>query len=176
MRVCSQPRSADSESAVFLLRGHLPAASIVVAAVAAVGVFLLVGRPTYERQVMPSPPDHGLPYTFVTYTLGDARRAFAAEGITLTRRSRSAVITTLGSRGDILEVDIFAEREKVERSGFFNYTLVNGEYAPFPSTCDAEGGSAARWRGNVRVVVSCSAAGGDAASWLRQVDRALAHL
>lgn len=162
------------EPAVRLVRGHLLAVGIVVAAVTAVGTFFAVARPTYEREVQPGPPDHGLPYTVVSYTAADARSAFAAEGIVLTPRLRSAIVTSLGH--DVLEVSAFASREKVERSGFYNYTQVDGEYAPFPKSCEGRARSAARWRGNVRVVVACSAAGDDAAAWLRRVDRALARL
>jgi hypothetical protein len=163
-------------TAVLLLRRHVLAVGIVVAAAAAIGAFVAVARPTYQRQVMQAPADHGLPYTVASYTASDARRAFAAEGIVPTPRSHSAAVTTLGNRGDILEVDAFADRETVERSGFYNYTLVGGRYVPFPSACGAGAHTAARWRGNVRVIVSCSIARDAAPDWLTRVERALARL
>jgi hypothetical protein len=159
---------------VRLLRGHLLAVSIVVVAVMAVGLFFVVARPTYERRMQPGPPDHGLPYTVASYTAADARRAFAEEGIALTTRLRSATVTSLGN--DVLEVGAFGERAEVERTGFYNYTQVDGEYVPFPATCEGGSRVAALWRGNVRVVVSCTIAGADASRWLRRAERALARL
>jgi hypothetical protein len=85
-------------------------------------------------------------------------------------------ITTLGNRRDVLAVDIFGEPKKVKAAGFYNVTVdANGDYVPFPRECTASSRPAARWQGNVRVVVNC-AADGDGASWMRRAQRALAHL
>jgi hypothetical protein len=132
-----------------LLRGHLVSASVVTAAAAATAVFFAVARPTYHRAVTPPPPppDHGLPYHALSYTAADARRAFAAVGIELTPRSHSASVTTQGDRGDVLEVDAFGKRELVERSGFYDYTSVDGRYVHFPPACGRGARAAERWRG-----------------------------
>jgi hypothetical protein len=158
------------------LRGHPLVIIIAVATVAAAVGFFVVARPQYHPQVMSPPPDHGLPYTVAAYTAADATRAFAREGIALTPRSHSATVTTLGNHGDILEVDAFADRELVEKSGFYDYATSGGRYVHFPRSCGTAIPDAERWRGNVRVIVSCTAAGSDAESWLRSVERALARL
>ena len=125
---------------------------------------------------MNPPPDNDLPYTDGSYSPREARRAFAAEGIRLTPRSRSATVTTLGNRGDVLEVDTFGDPDQVKRSGFYDDTVIDGHYARFPRTCGQGSPTAARWHGNVRVIVSCPAAGTAASAWLRRVERALARL
>jgi hypothetical protein len=173
---------ADDDS-VDLVRGHPVAASIVALAVAAVGAVFLFARPAYHPYVMPGPPDHGLSYTTVAYDTADARRAFAAQGIALTRRSQGPTIATLGNTGEILEVDVFGERAKVEKAGFYNYTTdAVGRYVHFPRDC-ASGtpgvdGSydAELWRGNIRVIVNCDTAGRAGTAWLRRAQRALARL
>lgn len=148
---------------------------LVAVTAGAVAVFGVV-RSNGDHSAQAAPPGHALPYTTVSYTAADARRAFKAAGIVLTFRSQSTGVTTLGNPGDVLEVDAFGEREEVERAGFYNYTQVNGRYVPFPASCADGASAAARWRGNVRVVVSCAAAGDDAARWLLRVDDALARL
>ena len=160
-----------------VLREHLAAVAIVVVAVAATGTYFAVASAGYRRHVAQPPRDSGLPYTVVSYTAADARRAFAAEGIALTPRSRASTVTTLGNRGDVLEVDAFAARDRVERAGFSDYALAaDGRYVRFPKDCRTAIPDAERWRGTVRVIVSCTAAGGAAARWLRRVDTALARL
>ncbi len=159
-----------------LLRGHLPAVAVVAAALAATAAAFAFARPEYHRTVSEPPADHGLPYTRATYTAADARRAFAAVGVELGQRSRSAIVTTLGSAGDVLEVDAFADRERVERAGFWDYLVVDGRYVHFARDCRSSIPDAERWRGNVRVVVSCMRAGGQADAWLRRAERALAGL
>lgn len=109
-------------------------------------------------------------------TTAETRRAFAAEGITLTSRSTSATITTLGNRRDVLEVDIFGDPKKVAAFGFHDVTInASGNYVHFPWSCTASSGTAARWHGNVRVVVHCTVAG-DNARWMRRAQRALTRL
>jgi hypothetical protein len=155
---------------------HTISLAVVVVALAAVGAVFAFARPTYRPYVMPDPPDHGLPYSVASYAAADARRAFAAEGIKLSPRSQSTIVTTLGNQGDILEVDTFADRAKVEKAGFWDYTVANGHYVHFPPACAADAPSAERWHGNVRVIVDCPAAGTFSSAWLRRAERALARL
>jgi hypothetical protein len=174
--VCADAHSVD------LVRGHVVAVSIVALAVAAVGAVFMFARPAYHPYVIPAPPDHGLSYTTVAYSAGDARRAFAAQGIALTARSQLPPITTLGNAGDILEVDVFGERAKVE-AGFWDYTTdATGHYVHFPRDCAsgtpgvAGSYDAELWHGNVRVIVNCDTAGKAGAAWLRRAQHALARL
>jgi hypothetical protein len=168
---------------VDLVRGHPVAASIVALAVAAVGAVFVFARPAYRPYVMPTPPDHGLAYTTVVYGAADARRAFAAQGIALTPRSQGPTVTTLGNAGDVLEVDVFGERTKVEKAGFWDYTTdATGHYVHFPHDCasgtPAAAGSydAELWHGNIRVIVNCRTAGKAGTAWLRRAQSALARL
>jgi hypothetical protein len=151
-----------------------------VSATVVVGAGALFAHSAYHPSRIPLPPDHGLPYTKPSFTAVDARRAFAAEGIRLTSRSRTATVTTLGSRRDVLEVDAFGDRKRVERSGFYDYTVAgsgaSAHYIHFPRACHGEAPDAERWRGNIRVIVSCAKAGSAAPRWLTRVDRALARL
>jgi hypothetical protein len=173
---------ADAHS-VDLVKGHLVGVSIVALAASAVGAVFLFARPAYQPYVIPPPPDHGLSYTTVTYNAADARRAFKAEGIALTVRSQLPPITDLANAGDIVVVDVFGDRAKVEASGFWNYTTdATGHYVRFPRDC-ASGipgvpGSydAELWRANVRVIVNCDTAGKNGAAWLRRAQHALARL
>ena len=158
------------------LRRHLHSAGVVTFAIAAAATAVGLARTTPHPRGLEAPPDNDLPFTQATYTAADARRAFAAEGIRLTLRSRVPDLVTLGNRGDVLEVDAFGDPELVKRSGLFDYTLINGRYAHFPRTCGQGSPDAERWHGNVRVIVSCPAAGAAASEWLARVDRALAHL
>lgn len=167
---------ADASWDVNLLKGHVLASGIVVVAVTSVGAVFAFAAPAYHRQVMPGPPNNDLPYTVVSYTSADARRAFAAEGINLSPRAKSPTTTTLGNRGDILEVDVFGDPEKVKQTGFYDYTIVNDHYAHFPRDCSSGGLDAELWQGNVRVIVNCSAAGSSSRLWLRRAERAIAHL
>jgi hypothetical protein len=158
-----------------LFRGHLVAASIVGVAFASIGAAFAFARPTGHASV-PGRINGHLPYRLVSYTAADARRAFAAEGIHLRTRSHSPTITTLGNRHDILEVDAFGDRAKVEQSGFRDFTLVKGRFVHFPRDCRSGSPDAERWHGNVRVIVSCTAAGTSSSLWLRRAQRALARL
>jgi hypothetical protein len=140
----------------------------------AVAVFAFA-RPGYEKQVR-LPKDEALPYSKVLFSAADARRAFAAEGVTLTPRSAAATVTTLGNRRDVLEVDIFGDPAQVKASGFHDVTIdASGNYVHFPRSCTASGRTAVRWHGNVRVVVDCTV-DGNGAGWMRRAQRALTHL
>jgi hypothetical protein len=163
---------------VLWLRTHAPATAVVGAAATITVVFFAVARPAYRPHVEPRPRDHGLPYTVARYTSADARRAFAAEGVKLSWRSRMPWVTTLGNRGDVLEIDVFRDRGKVEASGFYDYATESstGDYVHFPRACGTSIPVAERWRGNVRVMVSCTAARSNAPAWLRVVTRALNRL
>jgi hypothetical protein len=151
-----------------------------VSATVVVGFGALLAHSAYHPSRIPLPADQGVPYAKASFTAADARRVFAAEGIRLRPRSRTAVITTLGNRHDVLEVDAFGDRQRVERSGFYDYTIAgrgaSAHYAHFPRACRGGALDAERWRGNIRVIVSCAKAGSAAPRWLVRVDRALARL
>ena len=155
---------------------HLVAATVVAVALAGVAAVFTLVRPTDERPVIPAPADNDLPYTAVSYTAEDARRAFAAEGIDLSPRSHSPTVTTLGNHADVLEVDSFGDPDQVKQSGFSDSTVANGRYVHFPRACASGARDAERWRGSVRVIVNCVLAGSASSSWLRRVERALARL
>ncbi len=159
-----------------MLRGHLATAVALAVGFLAVGGVYLFALPGLQRTTLPGPPDRGLPYTHASYSAAEARRAFAEVGVPLGPRSRTQTGTTLGSRGDVLEVDAFADAATVARSGFSDYVVSNGRYVHFPRACGTSVPDAERWRGNVRVIVSCGRAGRTAGAWLRLVDRALARL
>ena len=178
MGVASGSREADGRVVLLWFRTHALATVIVAAAVISGAAVFAFARPTYRPETRPLPRDHGLPYTVARYTTADARRAFAAEGIALSRRSSTPTVTTLGNPRDVLEVDTFAARRKVEAAGFYDYTTdsSSGNYVHFPRTCGTSIPDAERWHGNVRVIVSCTAARGESAAWLRRVTRALSRL
>ena len=161
------------------VRPHLFLYALVGAAlpVAALALFL---KPAAGPRQLASPPGSGLPYAKAPFTAADARRAFAAEGIRLTFKSRVTAIKTLADRRDVLEVDAFGSRKAVERTGFSDYTVVglgaDAHYAHYPRTCRGDALDAESWHENIRVVVSCPRAGKQAQRWLRRVDRALARL
>jgi hypothetical protein len=113
--------------------------------------------------------DDTLPYTAASYDEGDVRRAFAAEGVTLTLRSRSyhSQITTLGNARDVLELDVFSKPEAVRASGFHDLERA--------ADCAVEGHLAVRWRGNVRAILNCDVARDDQ-TWIARMNRALAAL
>jgi hypothetical protein len=122
-----------------------------------------------------APRGGGLPYTQASFTAADARHAFGAEGVELSVRSRSVVMTTLGNPGDVLEVDAFADRRTVERSGFHDVTVSDGRRVPFARDCSSSV-PAERWRGNIRVLVDCARARSAGPGWLLRVERALSRL
>jgi hypothetical protein len=146
---------------------------IVVTAAAAV---FAVARPTDHSDVVPAPPNNDLPYAAVSFDVTDAKQAFTPENVDLSIQSKTGTVTTLGSADDLLEVDVFGDPDPVKRSGFYDYTIKNGRYVHFPTSCGAGASTAERWHGNVRVILNCSGAGSDASNWLQTVDRALARL
>ena len=142
---------------------HLLVATLATTAIVGVALFAL------------APRGGGLPFAKATFTADGARRAFASEGVVLVVRSRSVVMTTLGNQGDVLEVDAFADRRTVERSGFHDVTIANDRRVPFARDCSSSV-PAERWRGNVRVLVDCARAGAAASTWLLRIERALNRL
>lgn len=158
-----------------LLRRHKTAVLVVAVAVAAFGASIAFARPGHHPSAMPSPPND-LPYTLVSYSTADAVSAFSAVGVRLTPRSKSAAGTTLGSRGDVLEVDVFGFPQRVKAAGFHDYLMLSGHYVRFPRTCGTALPAAERWKGNLRVVVDCTKAVGASAGWLRRAERALSRL
>lgn len=157
-----------------ILRVHQTAVLVVALAVGAFGAAFAFARPAYHPSLMPRPND--LPYTSVSYSRADAIQAFAAVGVHLTPRSKSEIITTLGSRGDALEVDVFGDPQRVKAAGFHDYLPLNGHYVHFPRTCGTSLPNAERWKGNVRVIVNCTSATGASPAWLRRIEWALARL
>jgi hypothetical protein len=173
---------ADAQS-VDLLREHVVASSVVALAAVALGIVFLFARPAYHPHAAATPPDHGLSYTTVAYSAADARSAFKAQGIALTTRSQTPLIATLGNAGDVLEVDVFGERAKVEAAGFSDYgTDATGTHVHFPRDCSsgtpgvASSYDAELWHGNVRVIVNCDTAGKTGDAWLQRAQLALARL
>jgi hypothetical protein len=157
-----------------LLRGHLAAVAISVAAVlATTGVFVFA-RPQFHRYQMPKPPSDGLDYTSATYRGRDARRAFAQVGIVLERGVPSPGIVGFFDRKLSLEVDVFGNRKLVDSQGFSDYyTFVDGHWELASRSCTPGARNAERWRVNVRVIVSC---GPGAGVTLRRASQALAAL
>ena len=143
--------------------------------VAAFGAAFAFARPGYHASVVTSPPND-LPYSSALYSTSNAVQAFAAVGVRLTPRSKSPTVTTLGSHGDVLEVDVFGDPQRVKAAGFHDYLPLNGHFVHFPRTCGTPLPDAERWKGNVRVIVHCTAATGASAAWLGRTERALARL
>jgi len=139
------------------------------------GVFAFA-RPTYHPFAQ-QPPPFFLPYTSVTYSLADARKAFAPAGIRFATTSHQQGVQSLSTGGYVLEVDVFGDPQKVKDSGFDPYhALVQGHWVAAPRTCGSGFPAAERWRGNVRVVVSCTRAGSASNTWLRRAAVALDRL
>jgi hypothetical protein len=157
-------------------RQHAWAVAVVALGVTVVSLFLTAWRPRYRpsTQKLPSVP---LSYSRVQFTAGDAKRAFAAVGVRLVPKSRvPGVITTIGTRHDEFEVDIFGDPMRVNGLGGSPDVITNshGKYVRIPSTCTPGISDAERWRANVRFVISC--ANPMHAQLLSVGARALAHL
>jgi hypothetical protein len=149
--------------------------AVVAVALAATGAVFGFARPGDQKQLR-MVKDEPLPYSKVLFSAAAVGRAFRAEGVTLTPRSASATITTLGNPRDVLEVDIFGDPVKVKATGFYDVTIdARGKYVHFPRSCTGSGRTAARWHGNVRVVVDCTV-DGNGAGWMRRAQRALTRL
>jgi len=134
------------------------ALAILAVVAATAGLFLTVWRPGYQpsTQHAPSVP---VPYSHVRFTVGDAKRAFAAVGVRLVPKSRvPAIGTTLGTPHDAFEVDIFGDPARVNALGGSPdvITNVHGKYVHIPSTCTPGIPDAERWRANVRFIVRCT--------------------
>jgi hypothetical protein len=131
----------------------------VVALVAAAGALLLTAwRPHYRPSTQKQPPAP-LPYSHVQFTVGDAKRAFAAVGVRLVPKSRvPGVVTTVGTLHDEFEVDVFGDPARVKAVGGSPdvITDAHGRYVRIPRTCTPGIADAERWRGNVRFVIRCS--------------------
>jgi hypothetical protein len=140
------------------LRQRAWAVAVVALVAAVIGLFLTVWRPRYQpsTQKLPSAP---VPYNHVQFTISDAKRAFAAVGVRLVPKSRvPGVVTTIGTRRDEFEVDIFGDPTRVNGLGGSPdlTTDAHGNYVRIPSTCTPGIPDAERWRANVRFVVSCA--------------------
>jgi hypothetical protein len=158
------------------VRRHTWPVAVVAAALAMFAVVMTGARPSYHASRR-QPPHEQLPYSAVRYSAQDSKRAFARTGIRLVPKSSASRVTTLGTSGDLLEVDAFGEPARVERFGTPDYiTDSAGNYVHIPRKCTSGLPTAERWRGNIRVVISCTKAGSSAGAWLSRVDHALAHL
>ena len=132
--------------------------AFVAVAASVVGLFLTLWRPRYRPSTR-TVPAAALPYSDVQFTANDAKRAFAAVGVQLVPKSRiPGVVTTIGSRNDAFEVDVFGDPRRVNALGGSPEIIVDshGNYVPIPRTCTSGIADAERWRGNVRVVVRCA--------------------
>ena len=155
---------------------------VLLAIVGTVGVFTFI-RPKPGSSTTPPPPGVGISYTKVVFDAADARRAFAAVGIDLRRRThgpqpaKAAPIIDLSTANLMVDVDAFGDPAKVAASGFSDYiTFSHGHWVRMPANCTGGATVAERWHANIRVIVNCSLAGHDAPAWLSRVNRALAHL
>ena len=140
------------------VRQHVWAFALVALAASVAGLFLAVWRPRYRpsAQKVPAVP---LPYSDVQFTAHDAKRAFAAVGVQLVPKSRIAgVVTTIGSRSDAFEVDVFGGPDRVKALGGSPEIIVDsrGKYVRIPRACTPGIPDAGRWRGNVRFVIRCA--------------------
>jgi hypothetical protein len=155
---------------------HLFAVAVIGVAVAVAGGALAFARPTYHPYVQ-QPPPFFVPYKSVTYSLADARKAFAHAGIRFASTSHQQGAQLLSTAGYLLEVDVLGDPQQVRDSGWDPYhALIQGHWVAAPRTCGSGVSDAERWRGNVRVVVSCPRAGAASNMWLRRATSALGRL
>jgi hypothetical protein len=155
---------------------HVWAFVLVALAAGVAGLFLTVWRPRYQpaTEKLPAVP---LPYSRVQFTVGDAKRAFGSVGVRLRPKSRiPGVVTTIGSRSDSFEVDVFGTPGRVIAVGGSPEIVTDsqGHYVHIPGTCTSGTPDAERWRGNVRFVIRCANPGH--AQLLSTGVRALANL
>ncbi|HVC87142.1 MAG TPA: hypothetical protein VNC40_06925 [Gaiellaceae bacterium] len=140
------------------VRQHAWVFALVALSASVAALFLTVWRPHYRPSTQ-KPPAATLPYSNVQFTANDAKRAFAAVGIRLVPRSRvPGVVTTIGSRNDAFEVDVFGDPARVNALGGSPEIIVDshGTYVRIPRTCTSGIPDAERWRGNVRFVIRCA--------------------
>jgi hypothetical protein len=158
---------------VGLLRAHLAAVAVVVAAVAATGGVFTAARPTYRPAAPPEAPTD-VPYTHVTNRPAETQVALARRGISLIVRMQSPIATELSTADETVEVTVFGNPEDVERAGSVDYVLDTGRHwMRYPRTCAGGVSKAAVWHENVRAIVDCRTAGTPV---LQRVSRALAAL
>jgi hypothetical protein len=158
------------------VRHYVWAFAFVALAASVAGLFLTVWRPRYRPSTQKLPAAH-LPYSDVQFTANDAKRAFAAVGVQLVPKSRvPGVVTTIGSRNDAFEVDVFGNPSRVNALGGSPQIIVDshGKYVRIPRTCASGIPDAERWRGNVRFVIRCASPAH--AQLLNRGARALANL
>lgn len=143
-----------------VLRQRGLAVAIVALAAAMTGLFLIVSRPRSHSSAEQA-PSVPVPYSHAQFTVADAKRAFAAVGVQLVAKSRVlGVGTTIGTRDNSFEVDVFGDPARVNASGSPDViTDAQGKYVRIPTTCTPGIPDAARWRGNVRFVVRCASTG-----------------
>jgi hypothetical protein len=140
------------------VRRHAWAVALTALGVTTTGLFLTIWRPRYQPSVLkvPSVP---LPYSHVKFTADDVKAAFAAVGVRLVPKSGvPGIVTTIGSRHDEFEVDVFGDPARVNSLGGSPeiITDVDGNYVRIPSTCTRGIPDAERWHANVRFVISCA--------------------
>jgi len=148
---------ADDQRVAWVRR-HVFAFAFVAVAASVVGLFLTVWRPRYRPSTQKVPAAR-LPYSDVQFTADDAKRAFAAVGVQLVLKSRiPGLVTTIGSRHDAFEVDVFGDPARVNALGGSPEIIVDshGNYVRIPRTCTSGIPDAERWRGNVRFVIRCA--------------------
>lgn len=156
------------------IRAHVAAVGIVTLAVLAAASAFTFARPKAHPSAQPPQPRSPLPYTHATYSVRDAERAFRSADIKLVRHTQDPIpvgdppIVDLSTSGNVVEVDVFGDPQRVATSGFSDSVI--------PKTCTGGAKAAERWSGNVRAIVDCTAAGASAPAWLTRIDRALAKL
>jgi hypothetical protein len=155
------------------MRQHVWAFVLVALAASVAGLFLTVrSRPVTEN--LPAAP---LPYGKVQFAANDAKRAFASVGVRLLPKSRvPGVVTTIGTRSNSFEVDVFGTPGRVNAVGGSPEIITDshGDYVRIPGTCTSGIPDAERWRGNVRFIIRCANPGH--AQLLSTGVRALANL
>lgn len=139
------------------LRQHALMVVIVALVAATAVVFLAISRPQSQAAATHA-PSVPVPYSHVQFTVSDAKHAFSAVGVRLVAKSRvPGIATTIGTRDDALEVDVFGDPARVNAAGSPDViTNSQGKYVRIPSTCTPGIPEAARWHGNVRFVIRCA--------------------
>jgi hypothetical protein len=139
------------------VRQHALAVAIVALVATAAALFLTVERSRSQAPTAHA-PSFPVPNSHVQFTVSDAKHAFAAVGVQLVAKSRvPGVVTTISTRDNAFEVDVFGDPARVNASGSPDLmTNTQGKYIRIPSTCTSGIPDAARWRGNVRFVIRCA--------------------
>lgn len=139
------------------IRNHALPVAIVATAATALAIFFTVWHPRTETSTQ-RPPTVRVPYSIVQFSASDARRAFASIGVRLVPKSHvPGVVTTLGTRDDAFEVDVFGDPAKVNANGSPDViTDTRGKYVRIPGVCTPGIPDAERWLQNVRFVIRCA--------------------